>query len=51
MCEHCKKKISDALLRAGIEASIDLSNKLVTVSDEEERLAKNIIIETGYIVE
>ena len=38
-CEHCVSRIDKALKAAGLEYSISLENKTVSVAGDEEKLA------------
>ena len=50
MCEHCKAKILKGLEKAEIEATVNLSRKVVTINESDEEEARAIIKKLGYDV-
>ena len=53
MCEHCKKRVEDAVKAQGVKCKIDLKDKTVTVKTKDESIADGIraaIEAAGYSV-
>ena len=51
MCNMCVKRISKALTEEGIEATVDLKNKTVSVSEAVAAKVVDILDDLGFDVE
>ena len=51
MCNMCVKRISNALTEEGIEATVDLKNKTVSVSEAVAAKVVDILDDLGFEVE
>lgn len=50
-CEGCSNKISNALKEANISATVDLPTKSVSIEEQDEPKAREVITSLGYKVE
>lgn len=48
MCEHCVRKITQVLESEGIDSTIDLSSKQVTVDEQDLEDALELIKNAGF---
>ncbi|MPN39887.1 hypothetical protein SDC9_187421 [bioreactor metagenome] len=47
-CQHCVKRIREALSRAGVEADVSLETKTITTSANDPELIVRILDDAGY---
>lgn len=47
-CQHCVKRIKDALDTAGISSEIDLAEKTVAVSEDKVKKTISILDDLGF---
>jgi copper chaperone CopZ len=49
MCKHCEMRITQGLTEAKIDGTVDLANKLVTLSNDQQVTAARVVLEDlGY---
>ncbi len=47
-CQHCVKRIREALSRAGFEADVSLENKTITINANDPEQIVRILDDAGY---